>query len=260
LKLGLNETFPRVLPDAVITTKRLAGRARPRLNDELTRLLTRAAFLARLRRSIAPDWCMEGLFVLLMDVDRFREINERFGYVGGDQLLVEIAARLKRRLRPSDGIARFGPDEFAVLLCGAPSAQSVGIVAERLLAELAAPVAIEGVAVKPAVSIGVAMGMAGGRPEDVVRDAERALGKAKLFGKSNYQIFQSDMDARETALLQVEIALRRALDQEEFRARYRPTVMRKEGSVASFEVLLWRRSAPMSVAPGERGHVEDRGA
>jgi diguanylate cyclase (GGDEF)-like protein len=191
---------------------------------------------------VAPDWCIEGLFVLLLDLDRFCEVNDRLGYAGGDRLLIEVAARLRRRLRPTDTAARFGPDEFAILLAGVPSGRDVARVAERLLGELEPPVAIDGRAVKAAASIGVAMGTAGERPEDVVRNAERALSRAQLLGRSNYQIFQSDTAARETSLQQVETALRRALDQEEFRARFRPTVLRKEGSVASFEVLLWRRA------------------
>jgi len=259
---GTSETFPRPMevkevprpevprpeaprPEVPRTKARVAKtrrRAKPTPTDELTGLATRSGFLARLQRSVAPDWCIEGLFVLLLDIDRFRELNDRIGYGGGDQLLIEVGTRLKRRLRPTDVVARFGPDEFAVLLAAVPSGRDVARVAERLLGELEPPVDLEGRLVKPAASIGVAMGTAGERPEDVVRNAERALSRAKLLGKSNYQIFRTDTAARETSLQEVETALRRALDQEQFRARFRPTVLRKEGSVASFEVVLWRRT------------------
>jgi diguanylate cyclase (GGDEF)-like protein len=245
VNVGTSETFPRPMEVKETRKPRAAKtrrRPKPAPGDELTGLATRSGFLARLQRSVAPDWCIEGLFVLLLDVDRFREMNDRLGYKGGDQLLIEVAARLKGRLRPTDTVSRFGADEFAVLLAGVPSGRDVARVAERLLGELEAPLDIEGRQVKAAASIGVAMGTAGERPEDVIRNAERALSRAKLLGRSNYQIFRTDTASRETSLQEVETALRRALDQEEFRSRFRPTVRRKEGSVASFEVVLWRRT------------------
>ena len=270
VNVGTSEAFPRVVespqqsPRAKTETTRSGPSTRRRAKsascDELTGLATRSGFLARLQRSVAPGWCIEGLFVLLLDLDRFREINDRYGYTVADRLLAEVGARLKRRLRPTDVVARFGPDEFAVLLAGVGSGREVAGIAERLLRELEPPVEVDLQRLKASASIGVAMGVAGERPEDMVRNAERALARAKLLGRSNYQIFQSETAARETSLQQVETALRRALDQEEFRSRFRPTVVRKEGSVASFEVLLWRRApSPADDVSAQRTVDNERG-
>ena len=209
--------------------------------DAVTGLPGRAAFVARLRRSTGPQWCAEGLFVLLLDLDRFREINDRLGFAGGDQLLAEVAARLKRRLRASDTVARFGPDEFGVLLSQVGSGQDAALVAERLLAEVSSPFEIQGRWLTARASVGIAMGGAGARPEDVVREAERALARTRVMGRSDGRSFSAGVDPEESSLLHVETALRRALEQEEIRARYRPTVRRKDGKVPGFEVVLWRR-------------------
>ncbi len=210
--------------------------------DPLTGLPGRTPFLDRLRRCIAPGWCAEGLFVLLVDVDRFKEINERYGFAGGDQLLAELAARLKGRLRSVDTLARFGPDAFAILLARVRSARDAGDVAQRLLAEAAAPFDIQGRLVTASACIGIAAGVPGARPEDVLREAERALARAQVLGRGAYQTVPASADAGEASLLQVETILRRALDQCEIQARYRPTVLRKEGKVPGFDVVLWRRA------------------
>jgi diguanylate cyclase (GGDEF)-like protein len=211
------------------------------LHDPLTGLPTRSLFLARLRRSTAPVWCAEGLYVLLLDLDRFREVNDRHGYAGGDQLLAEVAGRLKRRVRSCDTLARIGPDEFAVLLARVGSGRDVARVAERLLAELSAPFEIRGQRCTTSASIGVALGQAGARAEDVIREAERSLARAQVLGRPGLSLLPAG-DGSEASLVHVETALRRALDQEEIRTRYRPTVLRKEGKVAGFEVVLWRRA------------------
>ena len=210
--------------------------------DPITGLPGRAPFLDRLRRCIAPGWCAEGLFVLLLDLDRFKEINERYSFAAGDALLAGVAARLLGRVRSADTVARFGPDEFAVLLARVRSGQDAARVAERLLAELQPPFEVEGRQLTATACIGIAGGTPGARPEDVLREAERALARAQVLGRPGYQSLPSVSDVREAALLQVEAVLRRALDQAEIQASYRPTVLRKEGRVPGFDVVLWRRA------------------
>jgi diguanylate cyclase (GGDEF)-like protein len=210
--------------------------------DTLTGLPGRTPFLDRLRHCIAPGWCAEGLFVLLLDLDRFKEVNERYGFAGGDELLAAVAARLKGRLRSADTVARFGPDEFAILLARVRSGRDAADVAERLLAELTAPFEIQGRLVSASACIGIAAGVPGARPEDVIREAERALARAQVLGRPGYQTVPVGGDARESSLLQVETILRRALDQAEIVTHYRPTVLRKEGKVPGFDVVLWRRA------------------
>jgi diguanylate cyclase (GGDEF)-like protein len=218
--------------------------------DVVTGLPGRDVFLARLRRCTAPHWCVDGLFVLLIDLERFREINDRLGFAGGDRVLAEMAARVRRRIRPSDSASRFGPDEFAVLLSGVQSGPDATRVAERLVRELAAPFEIQGHTLTARASIGIALGVAGARPEDIVREAERALGRAKVMGRSSVPAARAGQDADEASLLFVETALRRALEEEEIHARYRPTVRRKDGRVPGFEIVLWRRP-PVEDKPSE---------
>jgi diguanylate cyclase (GGDEF)-like protein len=220
--------------------------------DDVTGLPGRATFLARLRRCTAPQWCVDGLFVLLLDLHRFKDINDRFGFAAGDRILAEVATRLKGRLRASDTVARFGPDEFAIMLSQVASGQDAARVAERLLAALSPPFDVDGRRIAARASIGIALGVAGARAEDVMREAERALGRAKVLGRSDCRPLTGGVDAEETSVLHVETALRVALDQDEIRSRYRPTVLRKDGKVPSFEVVLWRRP-PAEGEPADAG-------
>jgi diguanylate cyclase (GGDEF)-like protein len=217
--------------------------------DRLTQLPCRELFLARLRRSIAPEWCVEGLFILLIDIDGFQEANERYGYDVADRILVEVGARLKRRLRDGDAVARFGPDEFAILLGAIRTGEDTTRVADRLRREVSLPFAVDGQDIRLSASVGVAMGMAGARPEQVVRDAESALARAKLLGRTADQAPLRDTGPREGTLQRLETALRRVLEQEEWRTLFRPTVLRKDGSVPGFEIVLFKRVAPMPPAP-----------
>ncbi|HEV8253912.1 MAG TPA: diguanylate cyclase [Vicinamibacteria bacterium] len=213
------------------------------LRDELTKLPNRASFIERLRQASAPaGWSREGLFVLLLDLDRFRDINDSLGYPAGDRLLAEAAGRLARKLRPGDVLARFGGDEFAILLAGVKTGEDAMKVSQRLIRELQAPIELEGKTLVPQVSVGIAVGArTGQRPEQILREAERSLARSKVFGPRTAPT-DAPLDARTRVLMQLEAALHRALDREEFRAQYEPMISRKGGNLLGFEVLLWKRS------------------
>jgi len=236
------------------------------LHDPLTQLPTRTLFVERLRRATAgADWCLEGLFVLLLDVDRFAEVNDRLGYEKADRLLAAMADRLRRRLRPGDTLARYGADAFTVLLGGIRDGRDAVRVASRLQAELGAPFDVHGEQVRMSASVGIAAGLAGQRPEGLLRDAERALDRAKLLGRAGCQVFQPGRDERETLLANVETAIRRALEPEELLNHYRPTVLRKDGKVAGFDIVLWRRkdedlARPVQARPAQSRPAEARPA
>jgi diguanylate cyclase (GGDEF)-like protein len=213
------------------------------LRDDLTKLPNRASFIDRLRQASAPTgWAREGLYLLLLDLDRFRDINDSLGYPAGDRLLAETAGRLARKLRPGDILARFGGDEFAILLSGVKTAEDAMKVSQRLIRELETPIQLEGKTLVPQVSVGIAVGArAGQRPEQILREAERSLARSKVFGPRSTPS-DAPLDARSRVLMQLEAALHRAVDREEFRAQYEPMISRKGGNLLGFEVLLWKRS------------------
>jgi diguanylate cyclase (GGDEF)-like protein len=200
----------------------------------------RAALIDRLRRSIAND---ASPAVLLIDLDGFRAVNYTLGWEAGDRLLDEAARRIADALRQDDVVARFGGDEFAVLL-GPVDTGAAQQVASRIVDALAVPVELMGIEVCPSACIGVVVRTAAhGRAEDLLRDAERALARARVLGRGRVEVFDATLDARALTLWQLEAALRRALDNEEFRAHFEPTVSMKAGQVVGFEVLLWRKSS-----------------
>jgi len=233
--------------------KALEGRlAHQATHDALTGLPNRALLLDRL------DWALararrDGLScaVLFVDLDRFKDVNDTLGHDAGDRLLVTVAARLRDSLRDNDTLARLGGDEFAVLLEGTDAGEATQ-AATRILAALALPLALDGHLFRLTASIGIAPGYADhARPEEVLRDADIALYRAKDAGRAGYALFDPAMQAQLVARLDLERDLRHALERDEFVLHYQPLVAVPDGRIVGVEALVrWRHPSRGLLGPG----------
>ena len=225
------------------------------LHDRLTGLSNRALFMDRLEQTFArlvrrPD----ALFaVLFLDFDRFKNINDSLGHLAGDQLLKAISGRLQDCLRPGDTVSRFGGDEFAILLENVTELSDATIVAERVQKAMTRPFQLGSQQVFSSASIGIALGHADYRhAEDLLRDADMAMYRAKARGKARHEVFDAEMHTRAVALLQLETDLRWAIERDEFRLYYQPIVRLDGGIVVGFEALIrWQHPQRGLVSPAE---------
>jgi diguanylate cyclase (GGDEF)-like protein/PAS domain S-box-containing protein len=224
-------------------------------HDVLTGLPNRALFMDHLKLSVERGKRREDrLFaVLFLDLDRFKIINDSLGHMVGDQLLVGIARRLEICLRPGDTVARLGGDEFTVLLEDLSNVTEAIEVAERLQQALALPFNLNGHEVFTTVSIGIALSSTGyDRPEEVLRDADTAMYRAKVLGKARHEVFDKTMHAFAMNLLQMETDLRRAIERKEFVLHYQPIVALETGAISGFEALIrWHHPERGFVSPNE---------
>jgi diguanylate cyclase (GGDEF)-like protein/PAS domain S-box-containing protein len=224
-------------------------------HDGLTGLPNRALFLDRLGQSFARFRRRDNarFAVLFMDLDRFKVVNDSLGHSVGDLLLVEIAKRLNSNLRPADSVARLGGDEFAVLLEDIRDVRDATTFAERIQKELQEPFVLEGQEVFATASMGIALSGPGyERPEELLRDADTAMYRAKSLGKSRYAVFDKAMHTSALALLQMETDLRRAVDNRHFRMVYQPIVSIRSLRTVGFEALVrWLHPKRGFISPVE---------
>jgi diguanylate cyclase (GGDEF)-like protein/PAS domain S-box-containing protein len=237
-------------------------------HDALTDLPNRALFLERLRHAVEKTQRQPYMFaVLFLDLDGFKVINDSLGHLAGDQLLVAIAHRLSRCLKSGDTLARFGGDEFTILLENLQDLSQAIKIAERIQQELSQPFALDRQDIFTTTSIGIVLST-GEMPqaEDLLRSADTALYRAKALGGTRYVVFDAEMHRHAMLRLHLETDLRRVLTaphrrgttlalpspHPEFLVYYQPIVSLKTQKITSFEALLrWQHPERGLISPGE---------
>ena len=223
------------------------------LHDGLTGLANRVLFIDRLafaladvQRRAAPHFS-----VLFFDLDRFKNVNDSLGHTVGDKLLLGISRRLEHFLRPGDTVARLGGDEFAILIHRVEDASGAIHVADRIQDILSMNFSIGGHDVMVTASIGIAHSSTGyTNPEEILRDADIAMYRAKAEGKARYEIFDRDMHQSAVALLKLETELRRSVHRGDFLMNYQPIVSLDRGRIVGFEGLVrWQHPERGIVTP-----------
>jgi diguanylate cyclase (GGDEF)-like protein/PAS domain S-box-containing protein len=224
-------------------------------HDSLTGLPNRALFTDHLRLAVEAAKRQPGcLFaVLFLDLDRFKVINDSLGHPVGDELLVAIARRLEGSLRAGDTVARLGGDEFAILLNNLDRPGDALHVADRVQQDLTAPFQLGTHEVFTTVSIGIALSTTGyTNEEDVLRDADTVMYRAKAQGAARYEVFDQVMHARVVSQLKLENDLRRAVERKEFCLYYQPIVALSTGRVTGFEALVrWQHPERGLISPAD---------
>jgi diguanylate cyclase (GGDEF)-like protein/PAS domain S-box-containing protein len=236
-------------------------------HDGLTGLPNRALFLERLRGVIDrlarhPE---QSAAVLFIDIDNFKVINDSLGHEAGDELMIELGKRIRTCLRTSDivgrvpsssengeTVARMGGDEFTVLLEDVRNPDAAMRVAQRIRELLEDPFELRGQKIQRSASVGVALTSPGIAAEDLMRNADIAMHRAKKNGKSCCELFDADLHAQVMTRLQAEADLRRAVERQEFRLYYQPVITLATEAVEGFEALVrWERPGCGLVPPGE---------
>lgn len=211
------------------------------LHDALTDLPNRSLFLNRLQQAVDRSKRISSFrfTVMLLDLDRFKSINDTLGHLLGDQLLIAAANRFKTHLRSIDTVARFGGDEFAILLEDAQDLTFICRMAERILDELQKPIRIDEHEILVTASIGIVLSsMPYNNTEELLKDADIAMYRAKQRGRSCYEVFNTDMHSQAKALLQLEYDLRQAILHKSFQVYYQPIVDLSTCRILSLEALI----------------------
>ncbi|WP_027527492.1 bifunctional diguanylate cyclase/phosphodiesterase [Bradyrhizobium sp. Ec3.3] len=223
-------------------------------HDGLTNLANRALHQARLRDALQTSHALgERVAVLCIDLDLFKSVNDSFGHPTGDRLLKEVADRLRSQMRGNDLAARLGGDEFAVMRAADTSPVDASDCAARLISALSAPYEIDGNQIVIGASIGIALSPGDGTSdEELMRNADMALYRAKDDGRGVYRFFEREMDRQAQQRREMESDLRRALANGEFELHYQPVVDIASDTISGFEALLrWRHPDKGMISPAE---------
>ena len=256
----LGDAFERQLTDDDIRHRAL--------HDDLTGLPNRLLFMDRLQQALGRLRRHKSMTaILFLDIDRFNLVNDSLGHHVGNELLAATAPRLRQAVRSSDTVARFGGDEFGILLEEITGEQDAIDMAQRIAAVFTRPFVLEGDEHFVTTSIGIALAEGGELAEDMVRDADAAMNRAKERGRARYELFDEGMRGRALSRLRVENDLRRALERDELTLDYQPLVSLQDFSIVGVEALIrWEhpergRIAPLDFIPvaEENGLIEPIG-
>lgn len=223
-------------------------------HDALTQLPNRRAFVDRVERSLSrATRAGERIAVMFLDVDRFKLFNDNLGHDVGDHLLMEVAQRLQTCIRPNDVVARFGGDEFTLLVDQLVSVEDATNTAERILEALRVPVVAAGRELSVTTSIGISVsGNADANAADLLREADLAMYVAKQKGRARWELFDAALAPRVTQRMEAEADLLRAVQQGELTVHYQPEMSLADGSVVALEALVrWDDPRRGLVMPNE---------
>ena len=225
------------------------------LHDRLTGLPNRTLFIDRLLQAMSRNERRKQLkyAVLFIDLDRFKVINDSLGHITGDLLLKEVSSRLLSAIRPSDSVARFGGDEFCILLEGDIDKSKTIQIAERIIKKVSTPYRLQGYEVFTSPSVGIAISQTHYKnPEEVLRDADAAMYQAKSQGKARYEFFDISMHHNALKRLQLETDLRVAIKEEELQVYFQPIVETSSKLTVGFEALVrWKHHQLGFISPLE---------
>ena len=221
-------------------------------HDDLTGLANRALFKDRVEHALQRrSKGRRSVALLFLDLDRFKTVNDSLGHNVGDGLLIAIAGRLHTVLRPEDTIARLGGDEFAILVDDIDAPTDVVVLAERVLTTFESPFRLDARDITIRCSIGVVLAGSGdGTADDLLRDADVAMYRAKVSGRGSYALFEPSMQAEVAARQELESALREAIEHERLTLAYQPIVDLSNGTIVAVEALArWSHPVRGDVPP-----------
>jgi diguanylate cyclase (GGDEF)-like protein/PAS domain S-box-containing protein len=253
------QAVAHVIGDAVERRRAEEAARHEALHDPLTGLPNRALLVDRLTHTLRRRPNARAA-VLVLDIDDFKVVNDSLGHEVGDQLLTEVGPRLAAALRPGDTIARFSGDTFAVVCEDITDETHARRLAERLTTAFARPFELAGERVFVSASVGAVVSTGRERAEDLVRDADAAMHRAKEAGSGRYELFDPRLRQRAIARLRTESDLRRALDRGELRVHYQPFWSLPDRRLAGVEALVrWQHPQRGLVLPGEFVPVAEAG-
>ncbi|MRW82738.1 EAL domain-containing protein [Pseudoduganella sp. FT26W] len=221
-------------------------------HDALTGLANRTLLLDRVSQAIAQARRSGNqVAMLFLDLDRFKTINDSLGHDAGDRVVVEVGRRLKQAVRDADTVARFGGDEFVVLMPELPTEHIAAALAQKILNALFEPMLIHGHEVAPACSVGISLYPRDGADGKVLlKNADAALYQAKAMGRGNYQFYSEEMNARTLDRLTLESGLRHAVERGELQLKYQPQIDLASGDIIGAEALLrWHPAGQHLIMP-----------